>query len=371
MPAKILHLIGQMERGGAERQLLYLAQALRERGWEQVVLTLNPGEVWDGRLADIGISLLGIRRQRNKLLRLLQLALAVHSERPVLLHSWSNHTNVYASWLPGFGGLRRIFAFRNNPTVDRLGKSTMRVAHAKAYQSADCVVSNSQKALDCAMAAGVRAQRSEVVGNIVEARGRARPGERVKVPRVVAAGALIPIKGYDVLLEAFGQLAASGVAFALLLAGNGPERDRLEQQALSLGIGDRVEFLGGIDDVPALLSTAHIAVHSSRSEGLSNTILEAMAEGLPVVATSVGGTPEVILDGRSGFLVPPNDARSLAAKVKQLLDRSDLRIQLGQVGLEVVREKFNIDRIVTQYEHIYESVLTAEPTLRLATHNAS
>ena len=371
MATKILHLIGQLERGGAERQLLYLAQSLKERGWEQVVVTFNPGEAWDGRFAEIGIPLLGIRRQRNKLWRLLQLALAVHRERPTLLHSWSNHTNVYARWVPGFGGLRRIFAFRNNPTVDRMGRPTMRVAHARAYLSADCVVSNSQNAIDCAVAAGVRARRSEVVDNIVEARGRARPGEKVAVPTVVSAGALIPIKGYDVLLEAFGKLGESGVSFKLLLAGDGPERNRLERQAISLGIGERVKFLGGIDDVPALFSTAHVAVHSSHSEGLSNTILEAMAEGLPVVATNVGGTPEMISDGRTGLLVPPNDARTLAANVRQLLERPDLRARLGRAGFEVVRERFNVERITTQYERLYESVLSPESELRVAMNASS
>lgn len=358
-------------RGGAERQLLYLAQALRERGWEQVVVTLSPGEVWDARFATMGIPLLGIRRQRNKLSRLLRLAVVLRREQPAVLHSWSNHTNVYARWVPGPRGLRKIFAFRNNPTVDRLGRPTMRVAHSSVYMAADCLVSNSEAALECAVAAGVRARRSEVVGNIVKAFGRARPEARVAVPRVVAAGALIPIKGYDVLLEAFGELAASGVPFALLLAGDGPERNRLERQAIGLGIGDSVTFLGGIDDVPGLLSTAHLAVHSSHSEGLSNTVLEAMAEGLPVVATNVGGTPEMISDGRTGLLVPPNDARSLAAKVKQLLDRPDFRAQLGSAALEVVRERFNVDRITTQYEHIYESVLSLESALRVATDNAS
>jgi glycosyltransferase involved in cell wall biosynthesis len=247
----------------------------------------------------------------------------------------------------------------------------MRVAHARAYLSADCVVSNSHKALECALAAGVRTQRSEVVGNIVEAFGRARPGERVAVARVVAAGALISLKGYDVLLEAFAELAASGTPFELVLAGDGPERNKLERKAISVGIDERVKFLGGIDDVPALYSTAHIAVHASHSEGLSNTILEAMAEGLPVVATNVGGTPEMISDGQTGLLVPPNDARSLAAKVKQLLDRPDLRAELGSAGLEVVRERFNVDRITTQYEHIYESVLSPESALKVAIENAS
>ncbi len=357
-PAKILHLIGQLERGGAEGQLLQLAQALRERGWDQVIVTFRPGEAWDDRLAVTGLPLRGVPRHRNKLWRLWRLGRIVRSERPALIHSWSQHTNVYASWLWSRPRPRRIFAFRHDPTADPAGRPTARVANARIYARADRVVSNSRVALESARAAGVALPPSEVVDNIVIARGRARPGEAVAVPRIAAAGLLIPLKAYDVLLRALGELAAAGVSFELALAGDGPERPRLERLAADLGLKRRVSFLGGIDDVPALLATAHLLVHPSRSEGLSNTILEALAEGLPVVATAVGGTPELIADGRTGLLVAPDEPVQLAARIRQVLDDPSLGARLGRAGLELVRDRCTVERVATQHERIYRSVLS-------------
>jgi glycosyltransferase involved in cell wall biosynthesis len=353
---KIIHLIGQMERGGAERQLLYLAKELKDRGWDQVVVTLDPGQPWDALVTAMGMSLVGIQRRSSRLLRLLQLSYLVQQERPALVHSWSNHTNVYARWLMA-GVPAKVFSFRNNPTVDSLGRSTHRVPNANIYRAADCVISNSAAVLESAKAAGVNPSRTEVIRNIVIVRGRAKPWEDVAVPRVVAAGALVAIKGYDIMIEAFGKLASEGRAFELLVAGDGPERSRLKQLATTVGLGSRFKMLGPVDDVPALFATAHLAVHASRSESLSNAILEAMAEGLPVVATDVGGTGEILADRQNGLLVPPNEPSLLAAQVKELLESPSLREKYGAAALRVVNDRFDAGRIATQYESVYRSIL--------------
>jgi glycosyltransferase involved in cell wall biosynthesis len=190
------------------------------------------------------------------------------------------------------------------------------------------------------------------------AQGRAQAGQALAVPRIVAAGDLIPLKAYEVLLRALGQLKGKGEQFELMLAGEGPEKPRLQKLAEEAGIRQRVEFLGSIDDVPTLFSSAHLLVHPSRSEGLSNTILEAMAEGLPVVATNVGGTPEIIIDGKTGFLVPPDRPDLLASKIGRLLRSPCLRAQLGKAGLESVRQRYNTQEVTTQYESIYRSVVS-------------
>jgi glycosyltransferase involved in cell wall biosynthesis len=353
---KIFHLIGQMERGGAERQLLYVVKELKTRGWDQVVVTFNSGQPWDALVTEMGIPLRIVQRRRSRLIRLLQLSWLVQREGPGLVHSWSNHTNVYARWLmASVGG--KVFSFRNNPTVDSLGESTHRVPNANIYGSADCVISNSAAALESAKAAGVKCRRTEIIRNIVIVRGRAKPWEEVAVPRVVAAGSLVAIKGYDVMIEAFRKLASEGCAFELLLAGDGPERTRLQRQAITAGLGKCFKMLGPVDDVPALLATAHLAVHTSRSEGLSNTILEAMAEGLPVVATDVGGTAEIVADGQNGLLVPPNEPSRLAAKIKELLESPSLREEYGSAALRIVSGRFDAGRVVDQYESLYRSIL--------------
>lgn len=353
---KIVHLIGQMERGGAERQLLYLVQELKNRGWDQVVITFNPGQPWDALVTQMGIRLIAVERRSSRLLRLFQLSRLVRRERPALVHSWSNHTNVYARWLMA-GVPAKVFSIRNNPTVDSLGRSTHRVPNANIYRAADCVISNSAAALESAQTAGMNPRRTKVIPNIVIVRGRAKPWEDVPAPRVVAAGTLVAIKGHDILIKAFGKLASEGSAFELVLAGDGPERSRLQQLATAVGLGSRIKMLGPVDDVPALFATAHLAVHPSRSESLSNTILEAMAEGLPVVATDVGGTAEIVADGQNGLLVPPNEPSFLAAKIKELLESPSLREEYGSAALRVVSGRFDVGRVAAQYESLYRSLL--------------
>jgi glycosyltransferase involved in cell wall biosynthesis len=352
----ILHLIGQMERGGAERQLLYLVRALKERGWQQAVVTFDPGEVWDRRLVALDVPFFGIPRSLHKLRRLWQLRQIVRQQRPTIIHSWSVHTGLYARWLLSYPKPHLIMRIGSIPTVHKhTGERLRRVPKASVYAAADCVISNSLAALECLRAAGMWLRRSEVISNIVVTHNRARPGEAVSVPRIVAAGILIPLKGYDVLFRALGELVITGYQFELLLAGDGPERSNLEELARDLCISRQVKFMGGIDDVPDLFSTAHMLVHPSRSEGQSNTILDAMAEGLPVIASSVGGIPELISDGKTGILVPPDQPALLAAKIRQLLDSPALRHDLGRAGFELVRERHTIDEVTRKFEQVYGS----------------
>ena len=362
MSIKILHLIGQMERGGAECQLLHIVQGLRERGWEQAVVTFNPGESWDSRINEAGIPLMNIPRSRNKFWRLCRLSGIVQQTKPLVVHSWSNHTNVYGRWTFSYPKPRLIVSFRGNPTVNNFtGNPIKGVPNPGVYESADCVISNSRAALEAALESGIKIARGEIVSNVVLAHGRANPGENVAVPRIVAAGILIPRKAYDVLLLALSRLVAEGLQFEFLLAGEGPERPRLEELTAKLRIGHCVKFLGSIDDVPTLLSTAHVLVHPSRSEGLSNTILEAMAEGLPVVVTDVGGATDVIMNGISGLIVPPDQPEILAARIRDLLKNPNMRRRLGIAALESVRDRCSIDSVTSHYERIYQSILCGNP----------
>jgi len=354
---KVVHLIGQLLRGGAERQLLALAKGLQHRGWNQAVVTFNSGDVWEDSVIGMGMPLVRIPRRTNRLLRLWELNRVVEQLRPDLLHSWSHHTSVYLRWTPCSGRPKRIVSFRSNPAVSKYtGAPLRRFPNPKTYSAADCVISNSRAALEVAWAAGVRMRRFEVVDNIVTAGGGATPGEPTPAPHIVAAGALIPLKAYDVLLQALAMLASRGFGFKLSIAGDGSEAKNLEAQAAELGIRECVEFLGSIDDITALLVTGHLLVHPSRSEGLSNTILEAMAEGLPVIAANVGGNPELVLEGKTGLLVPPGCPVRLAERMEVLLTNHCLREEMGKAGLELVRNRCDPDRVLSMYERIYRSV---------------
>jgi glycosyltransferase involved in cell wall biosynthesis len=317
----------------------------------------NAGDAWQDRFAAFGVPVFVIPRHPVKLWRLLKLSALSSRERAGVLHSWSWHTNVYVALAFPVPRARRVLSFRNNPMVDnQTGQRRRNIPNEYVYRRADCVVSNSHTALDNAR--GIAIRRRELVGNITVARGRADPGATPSKLTVVAAGALKPAKGFDVLLSAIDMIRrADDLSFELLIAGSGSDDDSLRRLASELRLTDCVTFLGEVDDVPALLSRAHILVHPSRNEGLSNTVLEGMAEGLPVIASSVGGTPEVIEHDVTGILVPPDDPAALAGQIRRLVEDPSLRARLGTAGLQVVRDRFGADTVVRQYEAIYTSLL--------------
>jgi glycosyltransferase involved in cell wall biosynthesis len=149
----------------------------------------------------------------------------------------------------------------------------------------------------------------------------------------------------DEVGEKCGLAREGAPPFELRLAGEGHLRARLEEQAARLGIADRVRFLGLVADMPAFYQGLDVFVLPSVStEGLPLTVLEAMASGLPVVATTVGGTPEAITDGESGLLAPPGDAGALAVALRRVLDDEALRGRLGAAAREAVLARFTLGR---------------------------
>jgi len=170
-------------------------------------------------------------------------------------------------------------------------------------------------------------------------------------------GRLDPIKNHETLFRAFGTLRERLPDVHLLVIGDGPERKRLEALA-----GDGVFFLGNRLDVPEILRTLDVFVLSSRNEGISKTILEAMATAVPVVATHVGGNPELVEHGRTGFLVEPGDFQAMASAILRYADNPELRIAHGQTGRKRVLENFTIEKMVRSYEEVYRRVAKMQGT---------
>jgi glycosyltransferase involved in cell wall biosynthesis len=352
---KILHIIGQLTCGGAQTQLSYLARALRERGWTQSVVSLSSGGVWKDYLSANNIPVFEIDRNPFKPYRLWRLDRIVRRERPQIVLAWSLYAGVYAHWLVGVGQPLEVLAVRGDLTVDSntAQPSQDLLWGRRALEKADYIVSNSAWGLAVLRDKGLHLPHTSVISNIVFAAGRSNVSQSVSTPRIVAAGGLKRLKGHDVLLRALAIVAASRMKFELVLAGNGPEWTNLKRLAAELGLSEQVRFLGEVEDVSALLAGAQLAVHPARSEGLSNAILEAMAEGLPVIATAVGGTPEIIQDGQNGLLVPPDEPDCLADAILRLLRDGELRARLGQAALQWVRRSCAEDTIADEYEGVF------------------
>ncbi|PQO38072.1 glycosyltransferase family 4 protein [Blastopirellula marina] len=163
-------------------------------------------------------------------------------------------------------------------------------------------------------------------------------------------------KGHDVLLEAARCLASDGLDYELRLAGNGSQLPRMEALARELGIESRVKFVGLIDDVELFLQDLDIFVLPSLREGLPMTILEAMASGIPVAATNVGGVGEVIENDKNGLLLPPKNAGALANILSKLIVSRDLRDRFGASGLQTVKERFSFTGVAGKIEALYQEI---------------
>jgi glycosyltransferase involved in cell wall biosynthesis len=171
-----------------------------------------------------------------------------------------------------------------------------------------------------------------------------------------AVSRLDALKGIDDLILAFAQVEATRAAY-LVIVGEGPERQRLEKIVQDIGVSDRIIWAGYRAGVPHLLPAFDIFVQPSMHEGLPNTVLEAMAAGLPVIATGVGGTPELVVNGKTGLLVPPANPAALADAITALSENPVARGSMGWAGRQRVQQHFTIEEMVQKTEQLYEDLL--------------
>lgn len=193
--------------------------------------------------------------------------------------------------------------------------------------------------------------------NLVRFRPRAAAPANAR-PVLLCVARLEPVKNHDMLFRALALLRPR-FAPELWLVGEGPDRERYEAELERLGLADSVRFLGYRYDVPELTAAADVVVLTSLKEGIPRALMQASAVGVPVVATDVKGTREVVVDGQTGFLVPLDDAAALADRIGRLLDSPALSRTLGDQGIEHARLHFDEERVVEHLVTLYRSALRA------------
>ncbi len=236
----------------------------------------------------------------------------------------------------------------------------------------DAVIAVSYAAAQQVLKGGVPTEKVVVVRSCIDtkffeptdgAREQMREHWEIKSDEFViaAAGRLVKGKGYDVLLRALSQLPPSDRPL-LLLAGDGSERQQLENLSTELGISEQVRFLDFQTDVRPVLWAADVFVHvpTNFPEGTPNAILEAMASGLPVIASKVGGIPEVVRDNETGLIVPPRDQESLAEAIKKLQQDKPLREQLGKQAQAWVQEHHDTHQLPERVLKVYNQIIAAK-----------
>jgi glycosyltransferase involved in cell wall biosynthesis len=238
-----------------------------------------------------------------------------------------------------------------DPTLSGRMVQRMLLRGAKRLDSYQCISLRTVKIMEDA---GFSTERLHLVPNAVDlARFKPPVVRNQDVFRAVFVGRHVPVKGLDVLLKAWA-LAELPAKAQLTLAGDGPERDRLIALAKDLGIEGSVKFPGMVQDVPALLSENNLYVQASHQEGLPNAVLEAMSTALPVVATRVSGHEDIITDGETGFLVPPNDSLALSMVLSRLAHQQELRMEMGGTARKYVEKKFSTSVITESLAKLYQ-----------------
>lgn len=240
-----------------------------------------------------------------------------------------------------------------------------RVAVKRILDASDRLIAVSQAVARHGLRLGVRPESVRIVPNGVDCdRFFPAPSLIANRPRVMMVGRLISIKGPELLCNAAPGILAQHPDTEFVMVGDGPLRESLESGLAQRGIRSSFTFLGSRADIPELLRSGDILVLPSQTEGMPLVALEASASGVPVVATAVGGTPEVVRDGETGLLVAPGDAGQLTMAVNRLLTSPALRLQMGRRGREVAVSEFEWSEISDRTLAVYDEVIGGQTYAR-------
>jgi glycosyltransferase involved in cell wall biosynthesis len=355
LPAQVTFLAGTLGQGGAERQLFYILQALRGKGIAARVLTLGRDEHWQEPIQKLGVPVIWVGETRSRMRRLLRICRELRRATPQIVQSQHFYTNLYASlaarWLrlPGIGAIRNDVRSEMSDVGPCMGRLNLNIPHILA--------ANSQAAIRTALGLGISKQRCWLLPNVVDTeKFHPARGEELGCIRILGMGRLVTQKRFDRFLRIIAAVAKrTGKPVRGLIAGAGPLRAQLVQQASELGLA-HIEFLDALPEPSSLYREVNIFLLSSDHEGTPNVVLEAMASGLPVVATSVGGTAEIVQEGKTGFLASPEDEEALAARVSQLVESPSLREVLGKEARAYVEQHHAVRRLPEMLSGLYERV---------------
>lgn len=354
-PHDVVLMLTSFDVGGTERQMVDLVKRLdRTRFRPHLACFHKRGRLLAELPDDVQIREFPVQGFGNPAAvgQLLAFAAWCRRIRPELVHTCDLYANVFG--LPGarLAGVPARVANRREILTGDKSKAHLTAQHW-AYKAAHAVVANSSAARAQLERENVGADKLRLIPNGLDlSRFTPRPPRSVR-RRVVMVANLRPEKGHDTLLAAAPRILAHFPDATFTLAGDGPRRAPLEALARELGVASRVRFLGECRDVAPVLAEGDLFVLPSRSEAFPNALIEAMAAGLPVVATDVGGIPEVVRPGDNGQLVPPDDPGALAGAVMALMDDPETAARLGRSAREDVERHYSIDRMVRRFEDLY------------------
>jgi glycosyltransferase involved in cell wall biosynthesis len=361
---RVAYVITSTAIGGAERQVFDLASTFRSRGWGVGVVSMLPMHPQFLPLSREGVRLASLEMQKGvpdpraigRLARLLR------AWRPDVVHGHMAHANLISRLVRPLAPAKRFISTMHNQDE---GRQWRYYAYRLTDPLSDLTTTVSQLAVDEAVRRhATRRDRILVVPNGIRTQAyQDDPALRDCVRSELslrndftwlAVGRLTRAKRQTDLITAMGSVIAAEPRTRLLIAGAGPLRAELEQQVCDAGLTEAVSFLGLRDDVRALMQAADAFVMSSAWEGLPMVLLEASASALPIVATDVGGSQDIVDDGKTGYLSPARQPAKLATMMLRLMTRGqDERDAMGHLARERVIQRFDLEGIADRWEALY------------------
>ncbi len=372
LPVKVAFWAGSFERAGTQQFLLELLKRIDRTRFDPVVMsTLRTGELLSD-IESLGIDVheFGTGRTLPSPATISGLFRAVRflrRERVDVLNCMLGLITLMGPFVGRLAGVPVVLNNQRNLSYWLHGRFREAVYRFVNRRLVDAVLVNSAAAeRELLDRFGVPANKVVSVGTGVDLRriADARVGEGLAGELGIAGRTVVgivaklsPVKGHEHFLRAAAGIAKARDDVAFLVVGDGPRKEMLTEMAKELEIEDAVVFAGARDDVPSLLKLMDVFVLSSLSEGSPNAVLEAMAAGLPVIATDVGGLPDIVIDGESGILVPPGDSEALEKAIMELLKDPERAAAMGRVGLANAADKHDIEKVVRRVEGIMDRLL--------------
>lgn len=361
---KLLLLIPTLDRSGAEKQLTLLATKLSREEFDVHVVTLTRGGPYADELRAAGIPVANIgKRFKCDPIAYWKLRRLLSDAKPDILHTWLFAANAYGRLAAGAHPACKILVSERCVDSWKAGWQ-LRLDRYLAPRTTR-LIGNSQSVSDFYREQGFPADRLAVIPNGLDVPAspaadknamRAELGIPPSAHVVGYAGRLARQKRVMDLIWAFELIRVMEGEVFFVIAGDGPERAKLEHFAASLQIAPRVKFLGHRSDVPRVLAACDLFWLASDFEGMSNSIMEAMAAGLPVVASDIPPNRELVLPDETGYLAPVGDRVAFAQLGQKLLLDRDLAAQLGTAGRERIRTQFSVKRMIQAHVDLYRAV---------------
>ena len=375
MKKRILQFIGSFHQGGSESQAVALCSGLRTNAkYDIFAATLSNERVLRERMTDAGFIEIPEFRltsfyNPNFVRQVRRCAAYLRDQKIDLVHTHDFYTNIFSMAAASVARVPvRVASKRETPEVRSRAQD---MVEKLAFGRADAIVVNSAVVRQDLIARGLRDEKIKLVYNGLDAgryngssAGTGGASERLESSSegsrfvTLVANLRHSVKNVPMFLRAAKRVHEALPDVEFVIAGEGELLDHLMTMAKELGIAKQVHFIGRCDDVPALLSLSSVCVLTSIGEGFSNSILEYMAAGKPVVATRVGGAAEAVVEGESGYLVDSDNDEQMAVRLIELLNDTERAVRFGERGRNIVKEKFSQRRQLDETLALYDCLLT-------------